>query len=115
MAGKKVCKTVTKVFNISSKLRCCDTVLIEGNYYGVASIIENDPLKLWHAIHKRGSSISLVRPTYNKLKLAVEVISPLEVSEVNKQHEQYKVKRRLMKEISRGMLNTSASKFKKLS
>jgi hypothetical protein len=86
---------ITYVFNISKKLRGCDSVLI-GEYRGrVLTLIEKNPLLLWNAIHKRGSKISLVRTAYYQLKCAVKAVAPDAVDAVEKKHKFYKAKRNL--------------------
>ncbi|MFL2570098.1 MAG: hypothetical protein ACJ0QH_05245 [Flavobacteriales bacterium] len=99
--GKNNIRTkVTKVFNISSKLRECDPISI-GDYRGRVSIfIKNNPLLLWNTIHKKDSKISLVRTAYSQLKNTVRVIAPEKVIVVDKLHELYKSRRKLIKEIN---------------
>ena len=100
MSKHKSRTKVTDVFNISSKLRECDAVLI-GDYRGrVSTFIENHPLLLWNNIHKKDSKISLVRPAYYNLKKAVRQIAPEKVIVTEKLHELHKSKRRLIKEIN---------------
>ena len=93
-------KSPTKVFNISPKLRVQDAVCINLQYTRVSTLIEQNPLKLWNAIHKKGSKISLVRPAYDKLKSSVRQIAPEKVIEVERIHELHKSKRKLAKEIT---------------
>lgn len=99
--GKQKSRTkVTEVFNISSKLRECDAVSI-GDYRGrVSTFIKNHPILLWNTIHKKNSKISLVRTAYSQLKNTVRVIAPEKVIVVDKLHELYKSKRKLIKEIN---------------
>ena len=99
--GKQKSRTkVTEVFNISSKLRECDAVSI-GDYRGrVSTFIKNHPILLWNTIHKKDSKISLVRTAYSQLKNTVRVIAPEKVIVVDKLHELYKSKRKLIKEIN---------------
>ena len=99
--GKNKSKTkVTEVFNISSKLRECDAVTVNGIRGRVESLTKSNPLELWDAIHSKGSKISLVRTAYFKLKKAVFVIDPERVMLTKKLHELHKSKRKLIKEIS---------------
>ena len=99
--GKNNTRTkVTKVFNISSKLRECDPISI-GDYRGrVSTFIKNNPLLLWDTIHKKDSKISLVRTAYSQLKNTVRAIAPEKVIVVDKLHELYKSRRKLIKEIN---------------
>lgn len=99
--GKQKSRTkVTEVFNISSKLRECDAVSI-GDYRGrVSTFIKNNPLLLWNTIHKKDSKISLVRTAYSQLKNTVRAIAPEKVIVVDKLHELYKSRRKLIKEIN---------------
>lgn len=118
MVKFKSINKLTHHFNISSKLRLCDAVSI-GDYKGrVSTYIENHPLLLWNAIHKRGSKISLVRTAYCQLKNTVKVIYPNKVIVVEKLHELHKSKRKLIKEISKSNINTDVelidSKRKKI-
>ena len=100
MSKHKSRTKVTDVFNISSKLRECDAVLI-GDYRGrVSTFIENHPLLLWNNIHKKDSKISLVRTAYSQLKNTVRVIAPEKVIVVEKLHELHKSRRKLIKEIN---------------
>ncbi len=91
---------LTHHFNISSKLRLSDAVSI-GDYKGrVSTYIENHPLLLWNAIHKRGSKISLVRTAYCQLKVAIKLIAPHLLDDVKKKHKFYKAKRKINKLIT---------------
>ena len=100
MSKHKSRTKVTNIFNISSKLRECDAVLI-GDYRGrVSTFIENHPLLLWNNIHKKDSKISLVRTAYFQLKDAVRVIAPEKVILVDKIHKLHKAKKQLIKEIN---------------
>ena len=98
-------KKLTKIFNITSKLRCGDAVCIDGVCEKVSLLIETAPLKLWDAIHKKGSNISLVRPTYYKLKQAVIDIDADRVINIEKKHKAHKAKRKLAKLITRELHN----------
>jgi len=69
---------------------------------------------LWRAIHSRDNEISLVRPTYFKLKNKVKELYPDEVKAVCKRYMKYKTKRKMDKEIRSGVFKTSKSKFNRL-
>lgn len=122
-------------FNLSSKRRICDSVCIYGNYYRVSTLIENNPMLLWNAIHPKkyeresGSAenkdvympVSLVRPAYDMLKKAVAKIAPSEVAIVEAQFEQKKMSRqhakqvnKLKHEIASGIIGTQHARFKRL-
>lgn len=91
---------VTEVFNISSKLRECDAVTVNGIRGRVESLTKSHPLELWDAIHVKESKVSLVRTAYFKLKKTVFGIDPERVMVTEKLHELHKSKRKLIKEIS---------------
>ena len=55
---------------------------------------------MWNTIHKKDSKISLVRTAYSQLKNTVRVIAPEKVIVVDKLHELYKSRRKLIKEIN---------------
>lgn len=122
-------------FNLSSKRRICDSVCIYGTYYRVSTLIENNPMLLWNAIHPKkyeresGSAenkdvympVSLVRPAYDMLKKAVAKIAPSEVAIVEAQFEQRKMSRQhakqvnmLKHEIASGIIGTQHARFKRL-
>jgi hypothetical protein len=113
-------------FNISSKRRLVDTVCINGDYYRVSTLIEENPLLLWNAIHTKKTNankrcISLVRTAYAKLKQVVSSINPdlvlaVEVEFLKKKEsrKQYELVNRLRRDIESGRINTSDTKFKKL-
>ena len=114
MSKHKSRTKVTDIFNISSKLRECDAVLI-GDYRGrVSTFIENHPLLLWNNIHKKDSKISLVRTAYCNLKNAVRQIAPEKVIVVDKLHELHKSKRKLMKEINQELQRVNGKPNDKL-
>ena len=114
MSKHKSRTKVTDVFNISSKLRECDAVLI-GDYRGrVSNFIENHPLLLWNNIHKKDSKISLVRTAYFQLKDAVRVIEPEKVIVVEKLHELHKSRRKLIKEINQELQKVNGKPNDKL-
>ena len=114
MSKHKSRTKVTNIFNISSKLRECDAVLI-GDYRGrVSTFIENHPLLLWNNIHKKDSKISLVRTAYCQLKNTVRVIAPEKVILVDKLHELHKSKRRLIKEINQELQKVNGKPNDKL-
>ena len=114
MSKHKSRTKVTDVFNISSKLRECDAVLI-GDYRGrVSTFIENHPLLLWNNIHKKDSKISLVRTAYFQLKDAVRVIEPEKVIVVEKLHELHKSRRKLIKEINQELQKVNGKPNDKL-
>ena len=100
--------------HLSHKLRDQDAACINGKCIRVSKLIKNDPLLLWKAIHSRDSEISLVRPTYFKLKNKVKELYPDEVQAVYKRYMKYKTKRKLDKEIRSGVFKTSKSKFSRL-
>lgn len=100
MNKKKSRTKVTDVFNITSKLRECDAISINGICGRVETLTKRYPLELWDAIHSKGSKISLVRTAYFKLKKAVFVIDPERVLITEKLHELHKSKRKLIKEIN---------------
>lgn len=113
-------------FNISSKRRLVDSVCIKGDYYRVSTLIAENPLLLWNAIHTKKTSanqhcISLVRPAYAKLKQVVASINPdlvlsVEAEFVKKKEsrKQYALVNRLRSDIESGRINTVNSKFKRL-
>tara|TARA_B110000208_G_C11543633_1_gene348954 strand:- start:51 stop:437 length:387 start_codon:yes stop_codon:yes gene_type:complete len=107
-------KSPTKVFNISPKLRVQDAVCINLEYTRVSTLIDQDPLKLWNAIHKKSSKISLVRTAYYQLKNTVRVIAPEKVIVVDKLHELHKSKRKLMKEINQELQKVNGKPNDKL-
>ena len=91
---------VTEVFNISSKLRECDAVTVNGIRGRVESLTKSNPLELWDAIHVKESKVSLVRTAYFKLKKTVFDIDPKRVMLTEKLHELHKSRRKLIKEIN---------------
>ena len=112
-------------FNISSKRRLVDSVCINGVYYRVSTLIAEDPLLLWNAIHTKTSAnqhcISLVRPAYAKLKQVVasknpDLVIAVEAEFVKKKEsrKQYALVNRLRRDIESGRINTDNSKFKRL-
>ena len=114
MSKHKSRTKVTDIFNISSKLRECDAVLI-GDYRGrVSTFIENHPLLLWNNIHKKDSKISLVRTAYSQLKNTVRVIAPNKVIVVEKLHELHKSRRKLIKEINQELQKVNGKPNDKL-
>ena len=104
----------TKVFNISPKLRVQDAVCINLEFIRASTLIDQDPLRLWNAIHKKDSKISLVRTAYCKLKNAVRQIAPEKVIVVDKLHELHKSKRKLMKEINQELQKVNGKPNDKL-
>jgi hypothetical protein len=107
-------KSPTKVFNISPKLRVQDAVCINLEYIRVSTLIDQDPLKLWNAIHKKSSKISLVRTAYYQLKNTVRVIAPEKVIVTEKLHELHKSKRKLIKEINQELQKVNGKPNDKL-
>jgi hypothetical protein len=113
-------------FNISSKKRSVDPVCINGVYYRVSTLITENPLLLWRAIHTKKTSanqhgISLVRTAYAKLKQAVasinlDLVLALEAEFVKKKEsrKKYALVNRLRRDIESGRINTVNSRFKKL-
>lgn len=114
MVKNKSRTKVTEVFNISSKLRECDSVSI-GDYRGrVSTFIKNHPILLWNTIHKKDSKISLVRTAYSQLKNTVRVIAPEKVIVVEKLHELHKSRRKLIKEINQELQKVNSKPNDKL-
>ena len=113
-------------FNISSKRRLVDTVCINWDYYRVSTLIEENPLLLWNAIHTKKKNankrcISLVRTAYAKLKQVVSSINPdlvlaVEAEFVKKKEsrKQYALVNRLRRDIESGRIYTDNTRFKKL-
>jgi hypothetical protein len=101
-------------FCVSKKKRDQDSIVVDGERIVISTLIENNPLKLWAIIHTKGSKTSLVRTSYAKLKEAVAKIDPALIEKVNKEHEQYKARRKIAIELENGTLKTSKSHFRKL-
>ena len=122
-------------FNLSSKRRLFDSVCIYGKYYRVSTLIENNPMLLWNAIHPKKykrereatenkdvyKSVSLVRPAYDMLKKAVAKIAPSEVAIVEAHFEQKKKSKQQVKqvkilnnEIANGIIGSQHARFKRL-
>ena len=99
---------------MSSKRRGQDTIVVDGQHKVISTLIEKNPIELWNIIHTKGSKTSLVRVAYAKLKEAVVKIDPTLVEKVNKEHEQYKAKRKIAIELKNGTLGTSKSHFGKV-
>jgi hypothetical protein len=113
---------------ISSKRRLKDSICIYGSYHKVSTLIENNPLLLWHAIHPKKShvdngnkAISLVRPAYAILKKSVAKIAPAEVATVEAQFEMKKRLRKnanamnaLKKQLDSGDIARNNAKFRKI-
>ena len=127
--------TMKSEFNLSSKRRLFDSVCIYGKYYRVSTLIENNPMLLWNAIHPKKykrereatenkdvyKSVSLVRPAYDMLKKAVAKIAPSEVAIVEAHFEQKKKSKQQVKqvkilnnEIANGIIGSQHARFKRL-
>lgn len=105
---------VTEVFNISSKLRECDAVTVNGIRGRVEFLTKSHPLELWNAIHVKGSRVSLVRTAYFKLKKTVFDIDPERVMLTEKLHELHKSRRKLIKEINQELHKVNSKPNDKL-
>jgi len=101
--------------SLSTKLRDMDAALINGEYTRVSTLIENDPMKLWNAIHTKGSKISLVRTTYHRLKTRVNEIAPDVVKSCGAEFRKHKAQRKFAKERTDKILGTKKSRFKRIS
>lgn len=101
--------------SLSRKLRDMDNALINGEYTRVSTLIENDPMKLWNAIHRKGSEISLVRTTYHRLKTRIKEIAPDVVKSCEEKFRKYQAQRKFAKEKNDNILGTQKSKFQRIS
>lgn len=99
---------------LSRKLRERDSALINGEYTRVSTLIKNDPMKLWNAIHTKGSKISLVRTTYHRLKTRVNEIAPDVVKSCGAEFRKHKAQRKFAKERTDKILGTKKSRYKKI-
>lgn len=112
-------KKQMRVFNISHKRRACDTIKISGKHYIVDNLIEEDPIFLWNAIHgvrieRTDKCMSLVRTDYARLKSAVYKKNPELVEEVERRNQLIKTKKKLLRDIQTGKINSEVSRFKSL-
>lgn len=87
---------------------------IKGEEKSVKELIENDPIKLWSLIHSPNSKISLLKPTYFKLKDVVKRIAPELVEENDKISIKHKALKNLAKEKHLGIFEKPESKFKSI-
>ena len=101
--------------SLSTKLRDTDTALINGEYTRVSTLIENDPMKLWNAIHTKGSKISLVRTTYHRLKTRINEIAPDVVKSCEDKFRKHQAYRKFAKEMNDNILGTNKSRFQRIS
>ena len=99
--------------SLSRKLREIDIALIKGEHIKVSTLIENDPMKLWNAIHRKGSKISLALTTYKRLKTRIKEIAPDVVKSCEEKFRKHQAQRKFAKEKNDNILGTKMSRFKR--
>lgn len=98
--------------SLTSKLGEREGIIGEGT--SVKALLEKDPLRLWHLIHAPESKISLVKPTYFKLKDIIRKIAPHLVEKNDKVSQKHRILRRIAKEKHIGVFGTEKSSFRSL-
>ncbi len=110
---------IKKTNTLSSKRLLNNSIKINGKYYNVKSLIDNNPLFLWEALHTKGSKLSICSPFYAKLKSVVNKVRPDLINAINQSKAEYSDKKRyekLKKEISKHLNEGTLekSRFKRI-
>jgi len=79
-------------FILTRKLREEDVLLTDEGYLNIGQLINERPMFLWYILHTRNRGVTLVRPTYDRLKSIIKEIEPNKVLEVEKFASNYKAR-----------------------
>ena len=115
-SSKLIQKKLSKPLSLSKHLSAKNSIKINGAFFNVGSLIEQDPVLLWNEITTptRNNRKVLAPPVFLKLKGIIQRQYPEVFQKSLDQYNLAKRTKRLKRDIANGALKNNSSSFKSL-